>query len=74
MNPDSYDFLGINKSVTVPWNASADKPIDSERVGWGWIVSPISSASAPISIAKHPSEIMSPAFTPTIPIPKICLV
>jgi hypothetical protein len=36
----------------VPSKASAAMPIVSNRVGYGWMVRPMSVASAPISIAK----------------------
>ena len=44
-------------------------PTVSDSVGWGWIVSAMSSASAPISSACTVSAISSPAPTPTIPAP-----
>ncbi len=46
-------------------------PILSPKVGCGWMVLPISTASAPISIAKATSPIMSPACVPTMPPPRI---
>src|SRR4029450_13458315 len=49
----------------VPSKASADMPTVSERVGWGWTVSPVSVASAPISTAREVSAISSPALGPT---------
>ena len=45
----------------------ADRSRDS--VGCGWMVRPMSSASAPISIASATSAIRSPAFVPTMPPP-----
>ena len=44
-------------------------PIDSDNVGCGWIVLPMSTASAPISIASPISLIRSPACVPTMPPP-----
>ena len=44
-------------------------PIDSDSVGCGCTVSPMSSASAPISSACTVSAISSPAFTPIIAAP-----
>ena len=38
-------FAAHAESVIVPSAASAAKPIVSERVGCGWIVRPMSSAS-----------------------------
>ncbi len=43
--------------------------IVSDSVGCGWTVRPMSSASAPISIASAASAIRSPAFGPTMPAP-----
>ena len=60
---------GRYRSVSVPSNASAAIATVSESVGCGWIVSPMSAASAPISIASPTSAIRSPAFVPTIPPP-----
>jgi hypothetical protein len=57
------------ESVIVPSAASAAKPIVSERVGWGWIVRPMSSASALNSRACTVSAISSPALTSTFPAP-----
>jgi hypothetical protein len=54
----------------MPANASAENAIVSESVGCGWIVGPMSSALAPISIASAASAIRSPAFAPTMPAPK----
>ena len=48
-------FLGRYRSVIVPSNASAAMPMVSERVGCGWMVRPMSAASAPISIASAAS-------------------
>ncbi len=47
----------------MPANASAEKAIVSESVGCGWTVRPMSSASAPISIASATSAIRSPALS-----------
>ena len=52
-----------------PCATSAAMPIDSPSVGCGWIVLPMSTASAPISIASATSPIMSPACVPTMPPP-----
>ena len=57
--------------MIVPSAISAANATVSDRVGCGWIVRPTSSASAPISIARHTSAISSPAFGPTIPAPRI---
>ena len=46
----------------LPSNISAAMATVSESVGCGWIVSPISDASAPISIASATSATSSPAF------------
>src|SRR6202521_72855 len=54
------------RSVQTPSNASAANPIDSLSVGCGWMVLPISTASAPISIASAISLIKSPACVPTM--------
>ena len=67
-------FLGIYKSVTVPSKTSAALANVSPSVGCGWTVKLISSASAPISIARAPSDIRSPALGPTIPTPIVLLV
>jgi ADP-ribose pyrophosphatase YjhB (NUDIX family) len=58
-------FTG-GRSVQAPSKASAARPIDSPSVGCGWIVLPMSTASAPISTARASSPIMSPACVPTI--------
>ena len=50
-------------------DASAAMPIDSPSVGCGWIVLPMSTSSAPISMASAISPIMSPACVPTMPPP-----
>src|SRR5260364_387891 len=42
---------------------------DKQSVGCGWMVLPISVASAPISIARQISPIKSPAQMPAIPPP-----
>src|SRR5205814_10603712 len=61
--------LGRYRSVLVPKNTSADCITVSDNVGWGWIVSATSFASAAISIASVPSAMSSPAPGPTIPTP-----
>ena len=53
----------------VPSNASAAMATVSDRVGWGWMVSPMSAASAPVSMARAASAMRSPALGPTIPAP-----
>src|SRR5208282_5811925 len=53
----------------VPSNASADRPTVSDRVGCGWMVSAMSAASAPISIAWAISAMSSPALGPARPAP-----
>ena len=58
----------------VPSSTSAAAPTVSPRVGWGWTVSAMSSASEPISKANETSEIRSPATGPTIAPPKTFLV
>src|SRR5690606_23286603 len=58
-------------SVQAPSKSSAARPMVSPSVGWGWIVLPISVASAPISMASAISPIMSPAWVPTIAPPMI---
>jgi hypothetical protein len=55
----------------VPSNASAAMPMVSESVGCGWMVSPESAASEPISMASAASAMSSPAFGPTMPHPMI---
>ena len=67
----SISSVACTRSVIVPSKASAAMPIVSERVGWGWIVRPMSAASAPISIASAASAIRSPADGPTMPHPMI---
>src|SRR5471032_3698308 len=69
--PAAYFLRCGGRSVHTPSYNSAAMPIDSPSVGCRWIVLPISSASAPISIARHTSLIRSPAFVPTIPPPMI---
>src|SRR5438874_5433497 len=65
-----HDFFRTGgRSVHTPSKSSAENPIDSESVGWGWIVLPMSTASAPISIASAISLTRSPACVPTIPPP-----
>jgi len=66
----NYFFAG-GKSVQLPCATSAAMPMLSPSVGWGWMVLPISTASAPISMASAISPIMSPACVPTMPPPKI---
>src|ERR1700682_6354957 len=62
-----HDFLrGGGRSVQTPSNASAANPIDSLNVGCGWMVLPMSTASAPISMARTISLIRSPACVPTM--------
>src|SRR3989454_9482722 len=62
-------FRTGGRSVHTPSKTSAAKPTDSESVGCGWIVLPMSTASAPISIASAISLIRSPARVPTMPPP-----
>src|SRR5215213_8082327 len=50
-----------------PSNASAAMPMVSESVRCGWMVSPMSAASEPISMASAASAMRSPAFGPTMP-------
>ena len=45
----------------VPSKASAAMATVSDRVGWGWMVSPMSAASAPVSMASAASAMRSPA-------------
>src|SRR5690242_5037546 len=59
-------FRNGGRSVHTPSNSSAAKPIDSDSVGCGWIVLPMSVASAPISIASAISLTRSPACVPTM--------
>ena len=47
-----FFFFTGGKSVQTPSNTSAAMPIDSPSVGCGWMVWPMSVASAPISIAS----------------------
>src|SRR4051812_1246412 len=61
-------FCG-GRSVQTPWKASAAMPTDSLVVGCGWMVLPMSVASAPISTASTSSLIRSPAPRPTMPPP-----
>src|SRR5690606_12980559 len=65
----AYFFFGVYRSVSVPSYASAANMIVSDNVGCGWMVSPVSAASQPISMARAISEIRSPAFGPTTPPP-----
>src|SRR5450432_1373391 len=62
-------FRGIYRSVSVPSNASAALATVSLSVGCGWMVSPMSAASQPVSIASATSLISSPALVPTMPPP-----
>ena len=55
----------------VPSAISAAKLKVSDNVGCGWMVRPMSSMSAPISSASTASAISSPAFTPTMPAPRM---
>src|SRR5215470_20222947 len=65
-----HHFLFIGgRSVHTPSNTSAAIPIDSHKVGWGWMVLPISIGSQPISTARQISPIKSPAWVPTMPPP-----
>src|ERR1041385_6238055 len=57
------------RSVQTPSKSSAAMPTDSLVVGWGWMVLPMSVASAPISTASAISLIRSPAPSPTMPPP-----
>src|SRR6056297_636027 len=66
-----YFFFGAYKSVIVPSNISAAIITDSLSVGCGWMVRPMSSAVAPISMASPISAIRSPACMPTTPPPMI---
>ena len=62
--------ITVEKGV-FPWAASAAMPMLSPRVGWGWMVLPMSTSSAPISMARATSPIMSPAWVPTMPPPRM---
>src|SRR5205814_6425076 len=64
-----FFFCG-GRSVQTPSNNSAAMPTDSLVVGCGWMVLPISVASAPISTASASSLIRSPAPAPTMPPPR----
>ena len=55
--------------MIVPSNASAARATVSDSVGCGWMVSPTSAASAPISMASTASAMRSPAEGPTMPQP-----
>src|SRR5699024_4756328 len=59
-------FLTGGKSVRVPSAACAAMPMLSPSVGCGWIVRAKSTLSAPISMARAISPIMSPALVPTM--------
>src|SRR6185295_14430162 len=63
-----FFFCG-GRSVQTPSKASAAMPIDSLTVGCGWMVLPMSVASAPISMASASSLMRSPAPVPTMPPP-----
>ena len=52
------DHLIRHKSVSVPKARSAVKATVSDRVGWAWTVSAMSSRVAPISIASPHSAIV----------------
>jgi hypothetical protein len=65
---DGYLRCG-GRSVHEPCATSAAMPMLSPSVGCGWIVLPMSTASAPISMASATSPIMSPAWVPTMPPP-----
>ena len=64
-------FRTGGKSVQLPCATSAAMPMLSPSVGWGWMVLPMSTSSAPISMASATSPIMSPACVPTMPPPRI---
>jgi hypothetical protein len=57
----------------LPCATSAAMPMLSPSVGCGWMVLPMSTASAPISMASAISPIMSPACVPTMPPPRIAV-
>src|SRR6056297_950533 len=59
--PGAHFFFGAYRSVMVPSNISAAIISDSLNVGWGWMVRPMSSAVAPISMASPISAMRSPA-------------
>src|SRR6185295_6043222 len=63
-----FFFCG-GRSVQTPSNNSAAMPTDSPSVGCGWMVLPMSVASAPISTASASSLMRSPAPVPTMPPP-----
>ena len=67
--PRRYFLLVGGRSVHTPSNTSAAMPIDSHKVGCGWIVLPMSTGSQPISTARQTSPIRSPAWVPTMPPP-----
>ena len=60
-------FFGAMRSVMVPSNISAANATVSDRVGCGCTVRPVSSVSAPVSIASAASAIRLPVFGPTMP-------
>src|SRR5204862_8250361 len=66
-----HRFFCGGRSVHTPSKSSAAMPTDSLVVGCGWIVLPISVASAPISTASASSLIRSPAPVPTMPPPRM---
>ena len=55
------------RSVQTPSNTSATMPIDSHKVGCGWIVLPTSTGSQPISTARCGSPMRSLACVPMMP-------
>ena len=64
-----FFFCCGGRSVQTPSKASAAMPTDSLSVGCGWMVLPMSVASAPISTASASSLMRSPAPVPTMPPP-----
>src|SRR5205814_2114610 len=66
-----HRFFCGGRSVQTPSKASAAMPTDSLVVGCGWIVLPMSVASAPISTARASSLMRSPAPAPTMPPPRM---
>ena len=56
--------------MQIPSATSAASPTNSPSVGCGWIVRPMSTASAPISTASTTSLMRSPACVPTMPPPR----
>ncbi len=47
-----FDFWRGGKSLQLPCATCAAMPMGSNSVGCGWMVLPMSTASAPISIAR----------------------